>query len=226
MKYLKKYKYVLTGVLFILIILYVLVIKKKLEVKNDVILSDNNIIDEEIKQENNVEIKDEVIKTVMVDIKGAVKNPGVYEVEEGRVINDVIKLAGGLTKDSDTSVTNLSKRVSNEMVIIIYTKKEVKNSNIPETVIKVVEKECVCPSIKNDGCLNTDNDEMIGEEKLININKASLEELMSLSGVGETKAQAIIKYREETPFTKIEDLLNVDGFGSKLYEEIKIHITT
>ena len=112
------------------------------------------------------------------------------------------------------------------MVIIIYTKEEVKNSNIVDTVIKVVEKECICPNIENDGCLNTEIKDTIGETKLININTATIEELMTISGIGESKAKAIIEYRNKNKFEKIEDILNVSGIGNNLYEEIKIYITT
>ena len=139
-------------------------------------------------------------------------------------------LAGGLTKEADTSLINLAKKVTDEMVIIVYTKEEVKNSNLVNTVIKVVEKECVCPNIENDGCLNTEiQDNITNKEdgKLININTATKEELLTISGIGESKANNIIKYRETNgKFNSIEDIKNVDGIGDNLYETIKIYITT
>ena len=114
------------------------------------------------------------------------------------------------------------------MVIIIYTNEEVKNSNIVDTVIKVVDKECVCPNIQNDGCINTEiNDSITNVNKTININTATLEELMSINGLGEAKAKAIIKYREENGYFKIiDDLLNVSGIGEALFEKFKEYITT
>ena len=167
-----------------------------------------------------------------VDIKGAVRKPNVYLVDCNSNVNDIINLAGGLNNDADTSVTNLAKKVTNEMVIIIYTKQQVKNSNIVDTVIKVVEKECVCPNIQNDSCINTQitsnitNQENTDNE-LININTATKEKLLTIPGIGEAKAKAIIKYREANGnFNSIEDIQKVDGIGSKLYEEIKIYITT
>ena len=95
--------------------------------------------------------------------------------------------------------------------------------------MKFVDKECVCPSVKNDGCLNTELDKNNNENfpDKININTATVEDLMSLSGVGESKAKAIIEYRNKNGnFKSIEDLLNVSGIGEKLYEEIKIYLTT
>ena len=141
-----------------------------------------------------------------------------------------IILAGGLTKEADTSVTNLAKKVTDEMVIIIYTKNEVKNSNIVDTVIKVVEKECVCPNIQNDGCLNTEIKDNISNNEnnsLVNINTASVEELQTIDGIGESKAKSIVEYRNNNGlFKRIEDIKNVEGIGDKLYETIKVYITT
>ena len=114
--------------------------------------------------------------------------------------------------------------------IIKILEEEVKKSNIVDTVIKVVEKECICPNIENDGCLNneiTDNITNKEESSLVNINTASIEELQTLSGIGESKAKKIIEYREKNgKFKNIEDIKNVEGIGESLYETIKIHITT
>ena len=116
------------------------------------------------------------------------------------------------------------------MVIIIYTNDEVKNSNVVDTVVKIIDKECNCPNIKNDGCLNTEIDSEIGNNptgNLVNINSASLEELKNLPGIGESKAKSIIEYRDKYGnFNSIEDILNVNGIGESLYEQIKIYITT
>ena len=163
----------------------------------------------------------------VIDIKGAIKEPGVYTTSCTDNVSDVIRLAGGLTEEADTSVTNMSKKVTNEMVIIIYTKEEVKNSNIVDTVVKVVEGECVCPNIQNDGCINDEITDTIGNNKLININTATLEELKTISGIGESKAKSIIEYRNKYgKFKTIEDIKNVSGIGDNLYEQVKMYITT
>ena len=73
-------------------------------------------------------------------------------------------MAGGFTKNADTSLLNLAKKVTNEMVIIIYTKEEVKNANKMDTVVKIIEKECVCPEINNDACLNSSNSQNDSKE--------------------------------------------------------------
>jgi len=243
MKTIRKLKCPITIFLLILIISYFVYSKSNLE-KNK--YKDIEIVSNIEKEEQPEESKDEIIK-YNVDIKGAVKKPGVYLVDNNLTVNDVINLAGGLNKDADTSLINLAKKITDEMVIIIYTKEEVKNSNIVDTVIKVVEKECVCPNIENDSCINTEikdditnteNNSCINTEikdditntennKLVNINTATKEELQTINGIGESKANNIIKYREEVGnFKTIADLKNVDGIGDNLYESIKIYITT
>lgn len=223
LRFLKKYKYVITIFLFMLIIFYIIFVKVNLKSKEKNLVDNQVVINEVEKVE--VDLKDDL---VYVDIKGAVKKPGVYKINSDKKIIDVITIAGGLMENANTDNINLSKKVTDEMVIIIYTNEEVKNSNIVDTVIKVVDKECVCPNIQNDGCINTEiNDSITNVNKTININTATLEELMSINGLGEAKAKAIIKYREENGYFKIiDDLLNVSGIGEALFEKIKEYITT
>ena len=113
-----------------------------------------------------------------------------------------------------------------------YTEEEIKNSNIVDTVIKVIDKECNCPNIQNDSCINTEiKDEITNDtsqkenDNLININTASLNELQELSGIGESKANNIIKYREENgEFKNLEDIKHVLGIGDSVYSKIKDYI--
>ncbi len=223
LRFLKKYKYVITIFLFMLIIFYIVFVKVNLKSKEKNLVDNQVVINEVEKVE--VDLKDDL---VYVDIKGAVKKPGVYKINSDKKIIDVITMAGGLMENANTDNINLSKKVTDEMVIIIYTNEEVKNSNVVDTVIKVIDKECVCPNIQNDGCINTEiNDSITNVNKTININTATLEELMSINGLGEAKAKAIIKYREENGYFKIiDDLLNVSGIGEALFEKIKEYITT
>ena len=223
LRFLKKYKYVMTIFLFMLIIFYIVFVKVNLKSKEKNLVDNQVVINEVEKVE--VDLKDDL---VYVDIKGAVKKPGVYKINSDKKIIDVITIAGGLMENANTDNINLSKKVTDEMVIIIYTDEEVKNSNIVDTVIKVIDKECVCPNIQNDGCINTEiNDSITNVNNIININTATLEELMSINGLGEAKAKAIIKYREENGYFKIiDDLLNVSGIGEALFEKIKEYITT
>ena len=226
----KKIKYPLTIIIIITIIITCLFLKKNLN-KNK--YKNTEVVKKEIEEPK---YEEKEIEKCYVDIKGAIKKPGVYLVDCNNTVNDIIKLADGLNNNADTSVTNLAKKVTNEMVIIIYTKEQVKNSDVKDTVVKVVEKECICPNIKNDGCINTKITSNIGEENiinneeengLININTATKDKLLNIPGIGESKANAIITYREtHGNFKTIEDIQNVTGIGAKLYEEIKAYITT
>jgi len=231
MKQIRKLIYPLTIVLCIFIIIGVAIVKNNLnknkydeiEIINE---KENDIIKDKSNEENS---KAEIVK-YNIDIKGAVKKPGVYQLDSNLTVNDAINIAGGLTNEADTSIINLAKKIIDEMVIIVYTKEEVKKSNIVDTVIKVVEKECICPNIENDGCLNTEiKDNITNKENstLVNINTATIEELKTINGIGESKAKNIIEYRTKNGnFKNIEDIKNVEGIGDTLYETIKIYITT
>ena len=164
-------------------------------------------------------------KTVYVDIKGAVNNPGVYEVDYGSRIIDAIITAGDLREDADTSVLNLSKKVTDEMYIIVYTKDEImayKDKMIPaKTIVKEIEKRIICPDENNDACLNQNNNSISTK---VNINNASKEELQSIPGIGESKADLIVEYRNNNSFESIDDIKNVKGIGDSLYGKIKDYI--
>ena len=178
----------------------------------------------EVEEESNEEVEEEKIK---IDIKGAVKNPGVYELASNSRVDDAIKISGGLTKDADTSVINLSKNLTDEMVIIIYTKDEIAEMRSGSTSVKYIEKECICPKIENDACVdnvidNKPNDSNLSIEQKVSLNNATIAELMELPGIGEVKAKAIIAYREENGgFKAIEELLEVNGIGESTFNKIK-----
>jgi competence protein ComEA len=140
--------------------------------------------------------------TVFVDVKGAVVHEGVYEVNESSRMKDVIQLAGGFTEEADRTKVNLAAKVQDEMVVYVP-----KQGEEASTIMS--------------GQVTAD-----GNEKKVNINTATTEELQTLSGIGPAKASAIIAYREENgPFQKIEDLLNVSGIGDASLEKIKEQIT-
>ena len=219
MYYLKKYIWI---ILIILLLVIFLIKDKEDNVEEEIVKNEEIILEENV---------DTTISKIKVDIKGAVKNPGVYEVEENSRVSDVIDISGGLTNEADTSVINLSKNVVDEMVIIIYTKDEIEEMKKGSTSIKYIEKECICPKLENDACIENsidnipDNNSSSTNDK-ISLNNASLDELMTLDGIGEKKAQAIIEYRNKNGgFKSIEEILEVDGIGSATYEKIKDRLT-
>ena len=190
------------------------------------------LIFKEEKEETNK--KDNQKENVFVDIKGAIANPGVYELEQNKKVIDVVNLAGGFLENANTQTINLAKKVTNEMVIIIYTNEEIKLAMTEEKAAKVIDNTCVCPVLKNDACINknetkkdtTTSNEQETITEPININTASASDFDKLPGIGASKAEAIVQYREKNgPFEKIEDLKEISGIGDALFEKIKDYIT-
>jgi len=173
-------------------------------------ISINNEV-ETIKENTEPENKamEEIIK---VDIKGEVINPGVYAINNDKTVQDAINIAGGLTKKANTNDINLSKKVTNEMVIIVPTISEKKESK---------------SSITNNAAIHSNSTSTEkNTSKKISINTGTLNELMTLTGIGESKAKSIISYREKNGlFKKIEDIKNVSGIGDALFAKIKENIT-
>lgn len=141
---------------------------------------------------------DEAEIIMMADIKGAVVNPGVYEVKEGGRVIDLIELAGGLEKDADSSVINFAMYVQDEMALYVPRIGEQVNAALP---IQAGEA---------------------AGNGLVNINSADSSELQTLPGIGPAKADAIIEYRETNgPFNSKEGLKDISGIGEKTFEKLE-----
>lgn len=214
-------------IIIVIFILTILGVSSFFIVKN--IMSNKKKEKDEVIVEKSIEKKEVETKEVLqVDIKGEVINPGIYELDsESRVI-DVINKAGGLTENANTSVINLSKKITDEMVIIIYSNEEVNDFKTTKEIEEQVIEKCIQKddnSLRNDACIENDKNNMLTGK--VNINTASLEELMTLEGIGENKAKSIIEYREtKSKFNTIEDIKNVNGIGDNLFAQIKENITT
>ncbi len=214
MYYIKKYKYfIFLG----LIVIFLIIIFTDKDDEVGVVLEKQDITPTNVVEE---------IK-VKVDIKGAVLNPGVYELDKNSRVSDAINLSGGLTAEADTSVINLSKNVSDEMVIIIYTKDEIKKMQSGDTSVKYIEKECICPKLENDACIeNVVDNTTVDQSNKISLNNATIAQLMELNGIGQSKAEAIIEYRKANGgFKSIEEIMEVDGIGQTTYDKIKEQLT-
>ncbi|MBE6157325.1 MAG: hypothetical protein E7160_00805 [Firmicutes bacterium] len=136
-------------------------------------------------------------------------------------------MAGGLTEKANTSVINLSKKITDEMVIIIYSNYEVENFKRTKEIEESIIKQCNQKdnnSLKNDACIGNNTEENINSK--ISLNSATKEELMTLSGIGEAKAEDIIDYRNKNGgFKNIEEIKNIKGIGDSMFDKIKDHIT-
>ncbi|WP_144547744.1 helix-hairpin-helix domain-containing protein [Bacillus sp. X1(2014)] len=141
---------------------------------------------------------------IMVDVKGQIKQPGVYQANTGERVIDVISRAGGLTDKADQGLVNFAEHVKDEMIIYIPAKGE---AGISSSIT----------SSGNPGL-------SVGSQKeaKININKADETELQNLPGIGPAKAAAIIEYRNTSgPFKAVEDLKSISGIGDKTFEKLK-----
>ena len=135
----------------------------------------------------------------VVDLKGEVKIPGIYEVESTSRVHDVIELAGGFLETANVNAVNLAEKVRDEMVIYI-----------PHIDEPLPQAERV--------------NETEGEKK-VSLNQATLEEFQTLPGIGPAKAMAIINYREEFGmFNSVDELTNVSGIGEKTLEKLRDYL--
>lgn len=154
------------------------------------------------------QIEKPIVEKIMVDVKGAVQLPGVYELTTEERIIDAIEMAGGYTKDAQSSVVNHAQKLQDEMVIYIPRMDEEMEQNFTNGQV------VASPATSTDS----------SSEK-VDLNSADEAALTTIPGIGPTKAQAIIAYREENgSFQIIEDLKNVSGIGDKTFEKLKEYI--
>lgn len=150
--------------------------------------------------EENVSVDtDEESGKIYVHVCGKVKNPGVYELDSGSRIFEAIEAAGGMTNKIAENAINQAQLLSDGQQVYVPSREEIQNQNDE-------------PAIMDNG--------------KVNINKASKEELMTLSGVGEAKADAIIRYREENGnFKSIEEIMEIEGIKEGVFRKIEDQIT-
>ena len=162
-----------------------------------------SLILENNKNTNSFSINDnELVKKeelIAIYITGEVNNPGVYYIEEGMRLNDIVELCGGFKDTADLSEINLAEKLNDSDKIFI-------------------------PKIVSDNYEETNLEENNDDSGKVNINTANKTQLKELDGIGDTLADNIIKYRNNNKFKSIEDILNVDGIGQAKYEKIKEYI--
>ena len=165
-------------------------------------VSKDSSSEKEVKKEEKEEPPEQDLITV--DVKGAVKSPGIYDLPVGSRVNDAVQKAGGLTEQADSKSLNLAQKVSDEALVYVPTKGEElasqqAGSGAPYSTIK---------------------------ENKVNLNKASLEELKQVKGLGGKRAQDIIDHREANgKFKSVDELKKVSGIGAKTIEKLKDYVT-
>ena len=178
----------------------------------------NNKVNNNIKVTSNDDNK-KSSEFIYVDVKGSVETPGVYKLNSDSRVVDAIEASGGITEDANTRFINLSKLLNDGDVVVVYSNTEKKKKKKDNIIY--IDTPCVCEEVKNDACYKEDS-----SSGKVNINTANIDELKSLDGIGDAKANAIIKYRTENGnFKSIEDINNVSGISESLYSKIKENIT-
>ncbi|PGL70506.1 helix-hairpin-helix domain-containing protein [Bacillus sp. AFS055030] len=169
--------------------------------KNEVVFAKQSPKVETVKK-NDDQKKEEIVpvnsKVFMVDVKGAIQKPGVFQCKEGERVIDVIRLAGGFKEKADVNKVNLAEKTFDEMVIYV----------------PFIGEETDQTIIKNTG-------DGTNQNEMIDINHASQSELEKIPGVGPSKAKNILDYIDQNgPFTSVEQLESVNGIGKKSLEKM------
>lgn len=165
-------------------------------------VSKDSSSEKEVKKEEKEESAEQDLITV--DVKGAVKSPGIYDLPVGSRVHDAVQKAGGLTEEADSKSLNLAQKVSDEALVYVPTKGE----------------EAASQQVASGTTPST------SKEKKINLNKASLEELKQVKGLGGKRAQDIIDHREANgKFKSVDELKKVSGIGAKTIEKLKDYVT-
>jgi len=165
-------------------------------------VSKDSSSEKEIKKEEKEESPEQDLITV--DVKGAVKSPGIYDLPVGSRVHDAVQKAGGLTDEADSKSLNLAQKVSDEALVYVPTKGE----------------EAASQQATSGTTASTSKD------KKVNLNKASLEELKQVKGLGGKRAQDIIDHREANgKFKSVDELKKISGIGAKTIEKLKDYVT-
>lgn len=161
-------------------------------------------VEEQPIEEIEIEVEPVVI---MVDIQGAVKHPGVYSLIEGDRLIDAIHAAGGYLQDADSRMLNHAMILPDEFFIYVpRVGEEIEFSSGENHFVQQTEKQ---------------------DDGKVNINIADVQELMTIPGIGPSKAAAIVQYREENgSFASPESIMEVSGIGQKTFEKLESFITT
>lgn len=143
---------------------------------------------------------------VTVDVKGAVKKPGVYQLKSSSRVYDALVKAGGMTDEADLKSINQAQKLVDEAVVYV--------AKVGENVVDVTT--------------NTSASTATSQAKagLVNLNTATEADFQTISGIGQKRAQDIIAYREANgKFKSVDDLKNVTGIGAKTLEKLKEYVT-
>lgn len=169
-------------------------------------ISESEISDSEIPDPGQSSVQEETTDTVFVQVSGAVRSPGVYELPAGSRVFEAIQSAGGMTDDAAADSVNQAVEVSDGDMIVLCTLQEWEQAKSQQT--ELIGGDLSGPTQEADG--------------RININTADVTQLCTIPGIGESRAQSIVTYREQNgAFGAVEDIMKVSGIKDGLFQKIK-----
>ena len=170
--------------------------------------SSSSYKDEKSNKSNEISQADTEDQLVTVDVKGAVKKPGVYQLQSNSRVHDALEKAGGMTEEADLKSINQAQKLSDEAVVYV--------AKVGENAVDVTTS---APASATSGTGQT-------KSALVNLNTATEADFQTISGIGQKRAQDIIAYREANGrFKSVDDLKNVSGIGAKTLEKLKEYVT-
>lgn len=170
--------------------------------------SSSSYMNEKSDKSNEISQAETEDQLVTVDVKGAVKKPGVYQLQSNSRVHDALEKAGGLTDEADLKSVNQAQKLSDEAVVYV--------AKVGENAVDVTTS---APASATSGT---------GQAKsaLVNLNTATEADFQTISGIGQKRAQDIIAYREANGrFKSVDELKNVSGIGAKTLEKLKEYVT-
>lgn len=170
--------------------------------------SSSSYMNEKSNKSNEISQAETEDQLVTVDVKGAVKKPGVYQLQSNSRVHDALEKAGGLTDEADLKSVNQAQKLSDEAVVYV--------AKVGENAVDVTTS---APASATSGT---------GQAKsaLVNLNTATEADFQTISGIGQKRAQDIIAYREANGrFKSVDELKNVSGIGAKTLEKLKEYVT-
>ena len=179
--------------------------------KSDIEFSKADIEASIVSESNETSLKESVSESTAVEeyinvfVSGHVNNPDVYTLKKGSIINEAVKMAGGFSEGACKDYVNLAKKLEGGEHIVIPGVDEVESAKFQLSTEEVSDSQGIV---------------------LVNINTATKEELMSLPGIGERKADSIIEYRKSKTFSSPEDIMNISGIKEAAFNKIKDKICT
>ena len=166
---------------------------------------------ETLEESSEASLEESVFETTALEeyidvfVSGCVNNPDVYTLKKGSIINEAVKMAGGFSEGACKDYVNLAKKLEGGEHIVIPGVDEVESAKLQLSTEEVSDSQGIV---------------------LVNINTATKEELMSLPGIGERKADSIIEYRKSKTFSSPEDIMNISGIKEAAFNKIKDKICT